>query len=67
MLMKKIFNFTVNDIDVENHCERKNNQDHTIITDNKFDTTTIDNAIIDNKFYTACTTYYVYYNFLYCY
>ena len=49
--MTKMFYFTVNDVDVDNHCDRDNNQDHTIIIDDRFDTT-----IIDNKFYTTCTT-----------
>ena len=30
MLIKKIFNFTGNDVDGENHCDHENNQDHTI-------------------------------------
>jgi len=49
--MTKIFDFTVHDVDVDNHCDRDNNQDHTIIVDDEFDTT-----IIDNEFYTTSST-----------
>ena len=46
MLMTKIFDFTVNDFDVDNHCDRDSNQDHestTSATIYNITTTVVDN------------------------
>ena len=57
MLMTKIFDFTVNDVDdgdrhYDRYCDQVDYQDHTITIDDEFDTTCT--MIFDT---TTCTTY----------
>ena len=45
--MTKIFDFTVNDFDVDNHCDSNNNQDHTIKYLNRDNDSNYDYDIFD--------------------
>ena len=60
MLMTKMFYFTVNDVDVDNHCDRDNNQDHTIehLKYDVISTTFLEssNCVRDDTTCTMCTT-----------